>query len=80
MLSVQSLQTLRGAAAAYFCCYSRVVGALSLACSQSYAFSRAQAVPTCCARVEQPSFWLGSPQLSRFAWIAQLCSAFNDDV
>ena len=60
MLSVQSLQTLRGAAAARFCRYSRLVGALSLACSPSYAFSRrcaryANSLP---CRVEQPA-WLG---------------------
>ena len=81
MLSVQSLQTLRGAAAAQGLQSrprreSYITGQV-----QSYAFSRAQAVPnSLCQSRAAPSFGLANPQRSRAAWIAQLCSAFNDAV
>ena len=72
MLSVQSLQTLRGAAAVNDCSRGRVAGALSLGCFPRYAFSRAQVVPLAAsARAEQPQlFGLANTQRSRAAWIA----------
>ena len=60
MLSVQSLQTLRGAAAVDSCRYSRVPRALSLACSTLRVLARAQAVPnSLCQSRAAPAFWLG---------------------
>ena len=70
MLSVQSLQTLRGAAAVNDCSRGRVAGALSLGCFPRYAFSRAQGAKLA-ARAEQPQlFGLANTQRSRAAWIA----------
>ena len=56
MLSVQSLQTLRGAAAVNDCSRGRVAGALSLGCFPRYAFSRAQVVPNSLPELSSPSF------------------------
>ena len=68
MLSVQSLQTLRGAKAVNVCSRGRALGAISLAKSQSYAFSRAQAGARLAARAEQPQlFGLANTQRSKRA-------------
>ena len=82
MLSVQSLQTLRGAAAVDFCRYSRVAGAIyrSTVLPELRVLARAQLCQLAACRSRAAELGLASPQRSRAAWIAQLCSAFNDAV
>ena len=81
MLSVQSLQTLRGAAAVNDCSRGRVAGALSLGCFPRYAFSRAQVVPDSLPELSTaPAFWLGQHAAFTRRLDSSLAAALEDDV
>ena len=83
MLSVQSLQTLRGAAAVNDCSRGRVAGALSLGCFPRYAFSRAQVVPNSLPELSSrlaPAFWLGQHAAFTRRLDSSLAAALEDDV
>ena len=80
MLSVQSLQTLRGAAAVNDCSRGRVAGSLSLGCFPRYAFSRAQVVPNSLPELAAPAFWLGQHAAFTRRLDSSLAAALEDDV